>query len=226
MSLEYELKYVASAHRTPALRSYLRQVLRSDPKYPRAWVETVYFDGVHFESLGEKINSDYLKTKFRLRWYVDSETGAASEAFAEIKHRVGGRRRKSRVPTGRPGRELGALPLEDLRWRRLAADQAARGLELPHNLFPMLHLRYERERFVDPVSGVRISLDSMISVRRVHRGFLRHTPVLPLTEALVEVKGPSRTLPVSLNLLPDLGCRRSSFSKYGACVERAMAPAA
>lgn len=226
MSLEFELKYVTSGHRVPALRSYLGQVLRRDPKYPAAWVETVYFDGVHFESLREKTNSDYLKTKFRVRWYEDSATGALSSAFAEVKHRVGGRRRKERLETGRDGGTLRRLPLEDLGWRELVAEQAARGLELPHTLFPMLHLRYLRERFVDRVTGERVSLDSTISVRRAHRGFLRHAPPLPLPEALVEVKGPGRTLPVSLGLLPEMGCRRASFSKYGACVERATAPAA
>ncbi len=226
MSLEFELKFVSSAHRVPALRSYLRQVLRADPDHPAARVETIYFDTAGFDSLSEKVNSDYLKTKFRLRWYVDLETGEHSRVFAEIKRRVGSRRRKERLGTEWSGLDLSRQPLEHDGLRRRVAELALRGLDLPCQLYPMLHLRYRRERFVDAFTRRRISLDSEISLRRVHRGFLPAVPALPLPQALVEVKGAGRTLPLSLRMLPELGCRRGSFSKYGVCVERAKAPAA
>ena len=54
-------------------RRRLDSVCRRDPEFPAAVVWTIYYDTPAFASLGEKINSDYLKRKIRVRWYSDLE---------------------------------------------------------------------------------------------------------------------------------------------------------
>lgn len=101
---EHELKYVVSRLSLEAVRCHLDSLCLPDPSYPENTVASVYFDTPDFRSAREKFNGDYLKTKFRIRWYEQS--GNFSRAFAEVKHRSGARRRKFRFDTEHEGREL------------------------------------------------------------------------------------------------------------------------
>jgi hypothetical protein len=82
----------------------------------------------------------------------------------------------------------------------------------------MLALRYRRRRFVEPLTGARISLDSDITAVRVNHRFLytRHAGPLPL--AVVEVKGQAEELPGPLRALLQFGLRKQSLSKYATLV--------
>ena len=89
-SFEHELKFALPPHRTALLEAVLRQICRPDPRYPAGIVTSIYYDTPRFHLLREKANSDYLKTKIRMRWYSDG--GAPSDdgvAFAEAKFRIG-----------------------------------------------------------------------------------------------------------------------------------------
>ena len=96
------------------------------------------------------------------------------------------------------------------------------GVDLPAGFVPALRLVYDRERFIDPASGARLSLDSGIAPVEVApwTGFSRQGALglLPLDTAIVEHKGPERELPAALAVLEALGARRGSFSKYAACL--------
>ena len=76
--------------------------------------------------LSEKIDSDYLKTKVRVRWYGPGDS-RASTVFAEVKHRIGNRRDKVRVMLDVTAAELARWPLWDSRWPALLAESASRG---------------------------------------------------------------------------------------------------
>jgi hypothetical protein len=66
-----ELKYSLQAGRVPLARRMLASACRPDPEHAVACVWTIYYDTPQLTSLREKINSDYLKVKVRLRWYSD-----------------------------------------------------------------------------------------------------------------------------------------------------------
>ena len=93
----------------------------------------------------------------------------------------------------------------------------ARTLEgdLPAWLLPVMMVRYERHRFVEPVSGARVSLDFRIEAPRANRVLLGQGGPVRLGVAVVEVKGAGEELPRALRPLAHLGARRASFSKYG-----------
>jgi len=74
-------------------------------------------------------------------------------------------------------------------------------------------LRYRRDRFIEPLTQSRVSLDAEIAAVRVNPRFLSATNRSPLATAVLEVKGSADTLPVVLRPLLALGSRKSAFSK-------------
>ena len=86
------------------------------------------------------------------------------------------------------------------------------GIPLPMPLKPVLMLRYSRYRFLEPVSGTRVSLDLDITGVRGPRGPIHGGTI---QAAVMEIKGGVHDLPRALRPLTHLGARRASFSKYG-----------
>ena len=215
---EHELKYVVSRLSLEAVRCHLDSLCLSDRSYPVNTVTSVYFDTPDFRSVREKFNGDYLKTKFRIRWYEQS--GNFSRAFAEVKHRSGARRRKFRFDAEHEGRELSRRHLDDPRMLELPMVFRHHGIRLPEPLLPVLVLSYRRRRWLEPSSGSRISLDTHIRVDRAHPLILSAERDVRLDHAVLEVKGEHNELPGPLCHLATIGCVRESVSKYGVCFQR------
>src|SRR6185295_7036252 len=98
--------------RSSSLRGWLTSVSVPDRAYPPALVCTTYYDTPALSLLGEKIDSDYLKTKVRVRWYASLGGDASGSAvFAELKDRVGAGRQKLRVSLDADPVELSRTPL-------------------------------------------------------------------------------------------------------------------
>jgi hypothetical protein len=214
--LERELKFVLPASRADIAARMLRTMCRPDREYPDADVWTVYYDTPGFASLDEKLNSDYLKTKVRVRWYATPNAPGEGPVFLEAKHRVGNRRDKIRVKLPMTAESLAAKRLDDAVFQSLPERLAEKGILLGADWQPVLTLRYRRRRFVDPPTGTRVSLDSEITAMAVshRRLFARHLGPLPV--AVVEVKGAADALPGHLRSLIALGLRKQSMSKYAA----------
>ncbi len=210
-ALDHEAKYILPAAAAAAARALLAGVCRPERPHAGSLVETVYFDDAALSSLEQKRASDYLKRKFRLRWY-----DGGGPVWLEIKRRIGSRREKARLPTGLDGAALGARGLAGLAGLSFVALAAAQGVAVPADLLPTLRLRYQRRRYVDPASGTRLALDTdILAVERAEPWGAR--ALRRLDVALVEVKGGRRELPAALEVLARLGARRGSFSKYAAC---------
>jgi hypothetical protein len=82
---ERELKFTMPAARAHLARRRLETLCRRDPEFPSAIVWTIYYDTPALVSLGEKLNSDYLKRKIRVRWYSDLQRRVTGPAFIEAK---------------------------------------------------------------------------------------------------------------------------------------------
>jgi hypothetical protein len=213
-ALERELKFVLAEGRGAFARRLLDALCRPDPTYPAAILSTIYYDTPGLRLLGEKLDSDYLKTKIRLRWYGDLEGHAAGErSFLEIKSRIGSVRTKLRLETPLRASELRTMRLDDpllvdvLRLLRPAA-------AVPPGLRPALLVQYRRHRYIEPLSGARISVDTEIRAPRADPRLLRHDYPVALPAAILEVKGESEDLPPVLRPLMHLGARRLAVSKY------------
>jgi hypothetical protein len=213
-ALERELKYVIPAGTAQLARSIVGAWCQPDPRYPSAVVSTIYYDTPDFTLLFEKVNSDYLKTKVRLRWYDTALPGSA-HAFLEIKSRVGALRRKVRVETPLEASSLGRLALDDPALTQVLDVARPLGVAVPMRLMPALLLRYERFRYVEPLSGARISVDTAIEGVRGNPRLMPHAFRTDVPIGVVEVKGSENDLPRVMAPLARLGARRASLSKYG-----------
>jgi len=215
---EHELKLEVDRFRTAAMAAQLQAVCRPDPKYPANIVNSIYFDTPDLAFVGEKANSDFLKTKVRLRWYEEDD-GSATSAFLEVKKRIGSRRRKARLGTSLSGEALRALPLDSSDLLSLPDRLRRAGISLPNPLLPLITIRYRRQRFLDPFTGSRVCLDTDIHTAATHPRTLQApgagTDSLP--GGVLEIKGSRDTAPPSLTHLPQSGTFKSSYSKYGRC---------
>jgi hypothetical protein len=214
--LERELKFVLPATRVDIAARLLGMLCKPDSQYPDADVWTIYYDSQGFESLDEKLNSDYLKTKIRVRWYSPPGGTGEGPVFLEAKQRVGNRRDKVRVLLPMAADTLASRRLSDPVFSALPDRLAAKGFLLGPDWHPMLALRYRRRRFVDVSTGARVSLDSEITAVGVNHRYLFARDLGPLPVAVVEVKGRAETLPGHLRPLITLGLRKQSMSKYAA----------
>lgn len=216
--LEFETKYLVGRSRVAAVRALLNARCVPDSRYPENLVAGIYFDSLGLEHLHEKLDSNHSKIKVRLRWYESAPgTPGDDQAFLEIKRRIGKRRTKSRVPARLPAATLAGMSLTDPALRdELGALSRHAGLAAAR-LWPCLLVRYRRLRFVEPLTGSRISLDVDIRTGRVNP-LLAATPRRsPLDVAVLEVKNADGRLPIALRPCLQLGCRSASFSKYAAC---------
>lgn len=212
-----EQKFVFPLGEGPRIAEWLSYATAADPRHSHGILHTVYFDSTDLRHYSEKRESDFLKTKLRLRWYVPAATPHAAplSAFLEVKRKFGGVRRKQRrsVPVEACRAPFDAQALREA--VELAADLDYRGARSP---VPVLHLSYERRRFVEAGTGARLSLDTAIGTRWANDGVLAFGARRDLTVGVLEVKSPYRHLPRSLEpLAPYL--RKTAFSKYAECAE-------
>lgn len=211
---ERELKFTLPASRVHLARRRLESFSRRDTQFPAAIVWTIYYDTPALVSLGEKINSDYLKRKIRVRWYSDLEGHVSGPAFVEAKLRLGTRRFKVRARLPHPAAEIAGWPLQDARLQGAPMLLREHGILGQESWQPMMLIRYRRDRFIEPLTTSRVSLDADIGASDVNRRFLSVTDESPLTTAVLEVKGAGEQLPPALLPLLSLGMHKRSFSKF------------
>ncbi len=211
---ERELKFTLPNARAHVARRWLERTCRRDPEFPTAIVWTVYYDTPDLVSLGEKVNSDFLKRKIRVRWYSDHAGVVTGPAFVEAKCRVGTQRSKVRERLPHAADEVAGWELQDPRFRGFPARLRDDGIVAHGSWMPVLLLRYRRDRFIEPLSQSRISLDSDIQAAAVNPGLLSGCDLSPLNVAVLEVKGAGDRLPIALQSLLQLGMHKRSFSKY------------
>jgi hypothetical protein len=211
---ERELKFVLPNSRADIARRWLDRVSRRDPDFPAAIVFTIYYDTPGLLSLGEKINSDYLKRKIRVRWYSDVNGRPSGPAFVEAKLRVGNRRSKARVQLPHSAEELAEWKVQDPRFEALPLLLQEHGIHARELWHPVMLIRYRRDRFTEPLSRSRVSLDSDIAGVAVNPAVLAATDSTTVASAVLEVKGECERLPAALAGLLQLGVRKQSFSKF------------
>ena len=219
-ALEHELKYTVPAMTAGPLRLWLTSVCRPNRALPPAAVHTVYYDTPDLSLLREKIDSDYLKTKVRVRWYtaLDPAAAPAGPVFAEVKYRVGNRRHKVRARLDVGAKELALSPLHDDTWVTFLDPLRQAVPALAGRLAPVLALRYARYRFVDP-HGAHVTVDESIRVTATNIARLSSHALDALPTAVLEWKGPWPDLPPHLAPAVRFGARRGAFSKYLACYQ-------
>lgn len=213
---DYETKYIYSNAHALKVKSWLEKNFPADPEFPEAIISSIYFDTPDMEFLQEKLNSDHVKSKFRIRWYEDPVLKTKSDVcFLEFKHKVGERRFKRRIKTQNIFSEL---PLESSQFFSPLTELRAYQGRLFDHMFPSFIVSYTRKRFILPQSNMRLCIDYNINVPKTNLRLLgRSSKKKYLSECVFELKGPSAVLPKELFHLEHLGAKKNAFSKYERC---------
>ena len=216
-----ELKYIIGNRRSKSVLQWLKCNCRPDPQFPAGVVNSIYFDTRDWQSLGEKINSDYLKTKIRLRWYTEMDGSYPhDQSFAEVKYKIGTKRHKRRIPAPFFASNLSSMDLLNPALLRIPQLLKTHGVRLHRSHFPVYRIEYKRFRFLEPLYGGRICFDKDIRIPQVNPMAMARQYPLALQTAVFEFKGVSANLPHSLFPLMKLGLKKASFSKFGACFQK------
>lgn len=225
---EHETKFVFHNIQAPTLIRWLQLRCLPDPNFPTGIISSIYYDTKDWLLLYEKFNSDYYKTKFRVRWYEGIGHNVPDEnkvnqvppdrSFVEVKYKIGATREKMRFASRYTGKQLAAKPLSDPDLLELQQQARKKGARIPFSLYPAFQIQYKRRRFLEPNTRCRVCIDYDIQAPRVNGQMLTSAkPQAVLNTGVVEVKGHVADLPASLHQLTALGCRKQAFSKYGSC---------
>lgn len=218
---EHELKFVFPSHRVASVLQWLKHLCRPDPEFPCNSVSTIYYDTRDRRFLQEKLNSDYLKTKVRIRWYTEVGNDQQTNlAWLEIKQKTGAQRQKLRFQLPYSGEWLSAASLDNPILGDIPQTFLSHGIVLRPAISPVFLLSYERHRFFDPLSKARVCVDCHLSVPKVNQQILAAVVPVQSNIAVLEVKGEVSSLPTTLRHLINMGCTKTSFSKYVACYQQ------
>jgi len=219
----HETKFIISNIKSHQIIEWLQCSCRADPEFPAGTVSSIYYDTRNWGFLAEKINSDYLKTKVRIRWYSDiSNKKDFEKSFVEAKFKIGNRRKKVRSLTPYSGTWFSRCRLDNSRLLEIPFLLRNKGIILNQSVFPVYQISYKRLRFIEPYTGCRICFDYDISAPRVNNYMLPKSNPFKLQTAVFEIKGNVSDLPFHLYPLTDMGFEKASFSKYKACYEKIM----
>lgn len=220
---EHEIKFVLKNSSAHYIIQWLQARCLPDPEFPAGIVSSIYYDTWDWRFLREKINSDYLKTKVRVRWYTDIDTEVPDdESYLEVKYKVGSKREKVRIKTRFSGGWLSRVNLDNNKLLTIPHLLRPRGVLISEQLYPVFQISYTRRRFVEPLSNSRLCLDYDIWAPRVNWQMLPRINAFRLRNAVFELKGRITELPDVLHQLTALGCRKQSFSKYLVCYKKIM----
>lgn len=244
LSERVEQKFFVRPDRIDPAMGLIFRSCRRDPVYPDGQVNSLYFDTLDLEEHRRSDAGDSHKDKIRIRWYgaaLDPHSRAAVRAGAhrrgddsspqddgtvqvwlERKSRRGFASTKQRVAADVPAYRLAFRSLGGgiVPTTLLIDTMGSFGYFPPGGRFyPVIVISYARYRFVEPVTGFRISIDWQVRSSLVMHGLGRGERGLQLPGAVVEIKGPTFDMPPSLRQLADIGSTWTRFSKYSSSLD-------
>ena len=219
-STREERKYPVAEARAALIAAWISARVPADRDYPRGTITSCYYDTASLDAYWEAVDGFWGKTKLRLRWYddaVDAEAGAggAHSAWLELKHREGGVGSKQRLHLSIDDGPMLAAGIRLPRREQLTEALRELGAPAAPTVEAVALVRYERRRWADLGSGLRVSLDTRVRAAAPRPGLVwRPVP----DGAVLELKS-AGPLPARLDGLARLGLRRAAHSKYAAAVE-------
>jgi hypothetical protein len=221
----FERKFFINPLKKGLARSLLSHICLPDSEYPRNTINSLYFDTADLDEYHKSNDGDYKREKVRIRWYDDPNTQTGDvPVWLELKYKRGF--------AGKKKRKKFLVPVEKLRNMRSNNSILDRTV-IMHTLSefgyfpepplqPTIVITYQRLRFVEMVSGFRLSFDWDIGSHLVSPFLGVSQAHLKLQGAIIEIKGPTMELPHSLRSLKYIGTDWSRFSKYTGCIDAQM----
>ncbi len=218
----FERKFSVLPRNTGFALTMLRQFCRPDREYPRDRVNSLYFDSVDLDQYERSASGEFKKDKVRIRWYGDSADGRKEiPVYVERKIREGFASSKQRRQLSVPAERLEPANLGSgiISKTELMATLGGFGYFPEKPLKPVILISYRRYRFNEMQTGVRVSFDRDIKASAVAWELGRRDGAIRLRGGVIEVKGPTLELPVTLRRMRLLDTDWSRFSKYGSCLD-------
>ena len=218
----FERKFFVLPRNIGFAHAFLRQICRPDREYPKDQVFSLYFDTPDLDEYVRSAAGDFRKNKVRIRWYgsvdEDSET---VPVFLELKSREGFASSKQRERFMVPSVQLQPYNLANgIVDKTALMSTLARFGHFPETpLKPMILITYLRHRYNEMQTGIRVSFDYDIGSSVVAHELGRREREIRLSGGVIEVKGPTLELPVTLRHMRILDTDWSRFSKYGYCMD-------
>lgn len=203
-SSRYEKKFILTAKSAENLKDYLERFCHLDENSlegPGYVVHSIYFDDKYMNSFHEKLEGEFKKTKYRLRYY-----NTQNDLRGEIKQKKGEVSCKEiSIYNNRSYEKLLKDPPRDLFWSTIQK----------RRLVPKVHIAYDREAYIAKTRiDTRITFDSNIRFELLDGGEVKNQMIsYPERQVVCEVKYNKVDGWLS-NLLVSLEQRRVSFSKY------------
>lgn len=217
-----ERKFHGTLLHLSGAQAIVRAACLPDRDFPLGRINSIYFDTPRLRAYEEKANGDHLKRKLRLRWYGrPSELPPHVPAFLELKDRIGIARRKARVNLLLPRELLLSTSFTSPDFHTfLQQHSPALGACLSLEWEPVILISYDRERYLDPTTQSRISIDWNIEATRWNPKRFPWASPIHLHDLVCEFKNPQCLPPRWSPSMLQLGLHLASFSKYGECMRR------
>jgi hypothetical protein len=218
----FERKFAVDPRYNGFALAFLRQICYPDGQYPANRITSLYFDTNDLDQYIRSASGEYRKDKIRIRWY-DKVAGedAKVPVYLELKSRQGfaSSKRRERLLV-----EPERLEPDNLRRgiidKQLLLNTLAGFGHFPSGpLKPVILISYLRYRFTEMQTGIRVSFDYNISAISVAPELSHRNREIHLDDSVIEVKGPSLELPVTLRRMRILNTDWSRYSKYGHCID-------
>lgn len=221
----FERKFFVPPEKTAFARSILSHLCMRDSKYPQGRINSLYFDTPVLDHFQKSDDGSYEREKIRFRWYDSpSDWNDMVSVYLELKSKRGfaskKQRRKFLVPAERLKkiRADSTIISRDIILRTLSEF----GYYPEDHLLPVILIAYERFRFAEILTGTRLSFDLKICSSLTTPSLGCCEASLMLEGGIIEIKGPSMDIPMSLQSLKILGTDWTRFSKYAGCLESQM----
>lgn len=219
-----ERKFYLPPARVDLAYGLLRHTCLMDRDYASEQINSLYFDTPDLDQHERSCSGDFRKDKIRIRWYGrDGEPEATRAAFLELKSREGFASTKQRLEIQVPAEDLAPARLgKGIVPPSLLADTLASfGHFLSEPIIPVVRISYWRYRFVEVMTGQRVSLDCHIrsTMVMIAAGWCNGEKELEIPGAVLEIKGDAVELPDTLRRMKMLDLDWGRFSKYSACID-------
>ena len=210
----YEFKYLMTRSQQAQLLSAAGARLRPDA-YSHSSIRNLYLDTPDFRLIRRSLEKPVYKEKLRLRSYGRAEGGVP--VFMELKKKYRSIVYKRRI-TLPHDRALDCLAGNCLWPETQIGREIGYSMRFYPDLEPRVFLSYERDSWLAPESGLRITFDDAIRFRREDLTLDSDpwgTALLGPDRMLMELKAPGAIPLWMVHLLTELGLYKTSFSKYG-----------
>ena len=218
-----ESKFLISPLQVDSMLAWLEHICVPDPQFPHNRIGTIYYDTRDLSAFEDSRNGITTRSKYRLRWYESPSRKPSPRVscYLEIKRKVGGGRSKERHEVELPRSILVDDPLRvaTKRWR-LSKVLDESPLSPNVSMDPIIAIKYDRRRYIELESRIRISVDVEIECESVNDELLPNLGISSLPHCVLEVKGEIAEFPRSLLPMAPI-MEKTSYSKYVRGLEQA-----